>query len=749
MRRSLPTSALLAIVAAVGGTLVALTNPGSSAVAGTGTPVFATYVAPSNMPNRDLAAEPSIGVNPHTGNVMYQSYASTYRVKFNDSTVPATATWTNVTPTGSFINIDPILATDSATGRTWAGGLAGECSTLWYSDTDGAPWSNSGNACVGAFDHQTIGSGPWRGARPLGATYDRAVYYCAQTSYDMCATSMDGGRVFGAPTIVGGSCGGLHGHVKVAPNGIAYLPNSTCGSDVGGGITKNNGQSWSSYTIPQSTAPSRGFDPSVAFTPDNTVYQAWSQGGNYHPMVARSTNDGASWDRVVDLASTVSPPIVASTFQSTVAGDNGRVAVAFLGTSVTNAGNNPFDNGYHGVWYLYVSYSYDGGQTWTTVKASADPVQRGCIWDGGGSNVCRNLLDFMDANVSTDGRVIVGYADGCINTCAGASGTEAQSTQQVATIARQSTGKGLYAAYDGPMATPGDPTLSATPGNAKVNLSWTTPANTGTAITGYNIYRSTSPGTQTLLTSVGVQNTFVDTAVTNGTTYYYRVAAVNAGGAGALSNEVSAKPSATNSAPVACFTHAEAALSTSVNGGCSTDADGPIASYSWSWGDSTAPSTGTTASHTYAASGTYTVTLTVTDGNGATGSTSQQVTVDVNGDPDPGATTITPGTPASGTTSGTSGDWRYYKVNVPAGTARLTVDLNTPVFCAALCRPDLNVVVQQGSRPEATTSTDCPQSSSSTEMCTKAAPAAGWWYIGVYDVSGGSPQAFTVSATLT
>jgi hypothetical protein len=56
----------------------------------------------------------------------------------------------------------------------------------------------------------------------------------------------------------------------------------------------------------------------------------------------------------------------------------------------------------------------------------------------------------MDANVTNDGRVVVGYADGCIGTCATASGTKAQSSSAYATIAYQSAGKGLFAAFDTP-----------------------------------------------------------------------------------------------------------------------------------------------------------------------------------------------------------------------------------------------------------------------------------------------------------
>jgi hypothetical protein len=245
----------------------------------------------------------------------------------------------------------------------------------------------------------------------------------------------------------------------VAPNGTAYLPNAHCGGKAGGGITTNNGSSWSSYTIPGSTEPATGFDPSVAITPDNTVYEAW-QHGNNHPYVARSTTSGASWDRVTDLSGTYNPPIVNSTFQSAISGDNGRVAVAYLGS--TTAGN-PFSNSWHGVWDLFVSTTYDGGLTWTTVKASADPVQRGWMCaDGTGCGSGRNLLDFMDVNMTKDGRVVVGYADGCIGACAAANGTEAQSTSAYATIAYQSDGKNLLASQDGVGPSP-SPSPTASP----------------------------------------------------------------------------------------------------------------------------------------------------------------------------------------------------------------------------------------------------------------------------------------------
>ena len=91
-----------------------------------------------------------------------------------------------------------------------------------------------------------------------------------------------------------------------------------------------------------------------------------------------------------------------------------------------------------------------------------------------------------------------------------------------------------------PTTVPGTPTLTATAGNATVHLSWTTPANGGSAITGYKIYRSTTSGTETLLSTLGVVTTYDDNTAVNGTTYWYQVTAVNVPGEGPRSTEKSA-----------------------------------------------------------------------------------------------------------------------------------------------------------------------------------------------------------------
>ncbi len=89
-------------------------------------------------------------------------------------------------------------------------------------------------------------------------------------------------------------------------------------------------------------------------------------------------------------------------------------------------------------------------------------------------------------------------------------------------------------------APPAPTGLTATPGNAQVTLAWTA----APGATSYNVYRGTTAGgesTRPIATNITV-TTYTNTRLKNGTTYYYKVAAVNAGGVSPRSNEASATP---------------------------------------------------------------------------------------------------------------------------------------------------------------------------------------------------------------
>ena len=81
----------------------------------------------------------------------------------------------------------------------------------------------------------------------------------------------------------------------------------------------------------------------------------------------------------------------------------------------------------------------------------------------------------------------------------------------------------------------------ATAGNASVALTWTASAGA----TSYSVYRGTTPGGEGA-TPVGTSttNSFTDTGLTNGTTYYYTVTASNTAGTSTPSTEVHATPAA-------------------------------------------------------------------------------------------------------------------------------------------------------------------------------------------------------------
>jgi parallel beta-helix repeat protein len=82
--------------------------------------------------------------------------------------------------------------------------------------------------------------------------------------------------------------------------------------------------------------------------------------------------------------------------------------------------------------------------------------------------------------------------------------------------------------------------VAAQAGNAQVALSWSA-ANTATS---YNIKRATVSGGPYTTVGTATSTSFTNTGLTNGTTYYFVVSAVNAAGQSANSSQVGAVPSA-------------------------------------------------------------------------------------------------------------------------------------------------------------------------------------------------------------
>lgn len=523
-----------------------------------GQPRFINYPSPAGV--ADDAGEPSIGLNwtteqsfsnsarsiPNGGTANFFGGFLPYmlNVTFDDCSSPARAIWSQkplLTASTTRVYGDPILYTDRLTGRTLVSqeeGLTPLGSTTDITDDDGGSFLPSqGSGAPSCIDHQTLGGGPFHA--PLSSPlYPNAVYYASQCIADAkISLSLDGGFTFlpSVPMFTVADCDGLHGHIKVGPDGTVFVPDKACGGNVpllNGGevsvvVSEDNGATWAIRTVPGS-ATKEDDDPSVGVATDGTIYLGW-QSADGHPRIAVSHDKGLTWVNVRDVGASVG--VVNCVFPAVVAGDPDRAAFAFYGT--TTAGADYDQPEFTGDWYLYIATTFDGGNTWTTQNVTpGDPVQRASGMCGDG--LCRNQLDFFDAGIDKRGRVLVGWDDGCVGGCV-AGGPNSFSAKAV--ITRQSGGRRMFAAYD-PVepAAAEAPVVRASQAGAVVHLDWDAPDNGGADITNYRIYRRIGAGAFTPL-ATQPSTSYVDT-INPGLAVAYRVTALNALGEGPYCHDV-------------------------------------------------------------------------------------------------------------------------------------------------------------------------------------------------------------------
>jgi hypothetical protein len=515
-----------------------------------GPPRFFNYSSPTGV--GDDSGEPSLGSNwtretvftnsqrsiPNGGTANYFGGFSPYmlNVVFNDCQSPARVTWnqktllTANTPRGFG---DPILYTDKQTGRTFVcqeEGLTPAGSTTDYTDDDGVNFLPSqGSGAPSCVDHETIGGGPFH--TPLSSPlYPNAVYYASQCVADATiAISLDGGQTFGAsvPMFTISDCAGLHGHIKVGTDGTVFVPDKACGGSLpyhDGGqasviVSEDNGLTWAIRPVPGSIGMGDD-DASVGVATNGNIYLGW-QSSDGHPRIAMSSDKGLHWGTIADVGASLG--IQNCTFPEVVAGDGDRAAFSFYGTTSAGAYDQPE---FTGIWYLYIATTFDGGATWTTQNLTpTDPVQRGGIC---GDGDCRNQLDFYDMTIDKQGRILIGWDDGCIGGCVNG---PPNSFAAKAVISRQSGGKRMFAAND-PIepAVPEAPGLSGALVNGVASITWDAPDNGGDPITSYRVYHKIGAGSFSLVATVPTNH--YSESVNPADQNTYRVTAVNGQGEG-------------------------------------------------------------------------------------------------------------------------------------------------------------------------------------------------------------------------
>jgi hypothetical protein len=550
-----------------------------------GNPRYKNFYAPEGSGAQSSEGEFNIGFDPITHRIMAMNLVQIWRLTPGEVQTPAKpecceALWENKSPsTGSVLTEDPILWTDQKSGRTFgANSFYGANVSYEYTDAatpfdDGTMWVEAGiSPPNGGQDHETIGSGPYPLVmglpNPLSNPVNQGdmVFYCSQNGEGGagCQRSDNLGTSYGPGVLpydgITTKCGGLHGHVHVAPNGTVWLPVNQCAGQQGGAVSTTMGTTWNEFLVAgnndvkggtrfTSVVQTNGADPSIGLDVNSTAYYCYvsseAGGTEGHVHVAVSKDNGQTWIRDVDIGA--SHGIVNAAETEAVGGSAGRAACGFVGTNVPDSVGATYENGnFTGVWYAFIATTYDEGRSWVTVNATPDdPVQNHTgVWQGGGSgeNGDRNLLDFNEITVDDKGRVLYGYSDGCHSlTCIQGDNHEGERGGYMR-VARQSGGKPLLSQFDVAEPTvPKPPCLSGTRDAGGVHLTWKAPDNGGADITTYSIYRSTASGTETFLVHTG--NTKLDYAdVTADPTQpvFYKVSAVNSVSStgGTLSNEV-------------------------------------------------------------------------------------------------------------------------------------------------------------------------------------------------------------------
>ncbi|MGO8669784.1 MAG: fibronectin type III domain-containing protein [Capsulimonadaceae bacterium] len=338
------------------------------------------------------------------------------------------------------------------------------------------------------------------------------------------------------------------------------------------------GLSWSassgatSYNITRGTASGAEGSTAIA-TASGTSYSdtGLTNGVTYFYKVA-AVNGGGTSPASSEASATPEPPIASAPTGLSATPGNGQVSLTwtvssgatsynvFRSTTSGGEGSTAYKTGIttasytdsgvtNGLTYYYTVAAINGGGTsaqssetsatlvpavptglgatagnaqvslsWSaTLGATSYNIYRATTSGGEGSTAYKTgitTVSYTDSGV-TNGLTYY-YTVAAIN----GGGTSAQSSEASATLV------------------PAVPTgLGATVGNAQVSLSWTP----GTGATSYSVYRGTTSGGEgasAIATSTSA--TYIDTAVTSGMTYYYKVAAVNGGGTSALSNEAGA-----------------------------------------------------------------------------------------------------------------------------------------------------------------------------------------------------------------
>ena len=309
----------------------------------------------------------------------------------------------------------------------------------------------------------------------------------------------------------------------------AQFTPTSAGSASGSISIVNNGQN-SPLTIPLSGT---GTQPQLAATPTSAAFGSVTTGTNNSQTVSL-TNGGSATVTISSLTVSgagfsttgITAPVSiaagkATTFNA-VFGPNAAGSVTGSITLVSNAPNSP----------ITISLSGTGVAATRVLGLSSSSLSFGSVNVGSNSSLTTTLTNNGNSNVTISGVTVsgTGYSDSGVTS--GETLTPNQSVTITAQFAPAAAGlvSGSVSIASNATNSPSAITLSGTgvaAASHSVALSWTASSS---PVSGYNVYRGTTSNgpyptklNNSLVTAVG----YSDSTVTDGTTYYYVVTAVD------------------------------------------------------------------------------------------------------------------------------------------------------------------------------------------------------------------------------
>lgn len=475
-------------------------------------------------------------------------------------------TWTAPANTGGFAITDYTIEYSSNSGSTWTAfahtaststsitvtGLTNGTSYVFRVKAVTSIGTGTASATSAA---QLVAAAPGQPNAPTisnGNTQATATWTapasngCAITAYKIEYSSNSGSTW----TVFSSSVSTLSSTVTGLTNGTAYVFRVSASNCMGFGAA-----SAASTSVTPNPTPAASSTLTVTGAGSSTVTLNWtavvSSPAVSDYLVEYSTDGGVTWSTYNDGTSTTTSATltgltvgqnynfrvsaVNSVGVGTPSGSSASVAVATVpatpsvtptvtvapGNTATVTWTNPTDGG-SALTSVDIQYSSNGGSTWTTFGGAVSLT---------GTSVVTGL---------TSGQTYVFRVRG--NNFFGAGAWSAASTGVVALAATA------------PAAVT---TLTSTPGSSAgtMDLSWTAPAANGAAITDYLIEYS-SDGGVTWVTYVHTPSTSTSITVgglTAGTSYQFRVKAINSIGSAATAPVAAATVTASSPAEVASF----------------------------------------------------------------------------------------------------------------------------------------------------------------------------------------------------